>query len=148
MKHRTGQKRPWLAALLAIVYPGLGHVYLREWFRALLWFGLAITTLSLLVPAAAMPATDGVSLQALLEASQRVPREARIALFGIVLLSVFDAYRLATLENRKAETAAGGRCPHCGHDLEEGYDLEFCHWCTARLDESRPEPEADSGPRL
>lgn len=36
--HRSG-KRLWLASALAVIYPGLGHVYLREWLRALLWFG-------------------------------------------------------------------------------------------------------------
>lgn len=130
------RKRPWLAALLAIVYPGLGHVYLREWIRALLWFGLAIATLLVLMPAAAMPATGSISLQTVVEASRRIPEGTRLALFGIILLSVFDAYRLAAVGNRRAETAAGGRCPNCGHDLDGDYDLEFCHWCTARLDDT------------
>ena len=28
-------KRPWLAVVLAVLHPGLGHLYLREWLRAI-----------------------------------------------------------------------------------------------------------------
>mgnify|MGYP007025119795 FL=1 len=31
------QLRPVLAAVLALVFPGLGHLTLRRWGRALLW---------------------------------------------------------------------------------------------------------------
>ncbi len=44
------KKRPWLAALFAFVYPGLGHIYLRQWLRAILWFGFVILTAFLFIP--------------------------------------------------------------------------------------------------
>ena len=34
------EKRPLVAALLSFLQPGLGHLYLREWLRAILWAGL------------------------------------------------------------------------------------------------------------
>ena len=127
-----GRKRPWLAALLAFAYPGLGHVYLREWARALLWFGVALMSASLLVPEAAVPSTLSVSsLEAMV---QTLPLTTTVA-FGLVTgLSVVDAYWLArTANERRERPVAGDRCPNCGRDLDS--DLEFCHWCTAELDE-------------
>lgn len=119
-----------------MVYPGLGHAYLREWVRGLLWFGLVVATVSFMIPASAMPPPGSeFSVEAVLQASQALPQNATIALFGIVVLSVADAYRLAAVGNRQAEVTTGSRCPHCGHELESDLDLDFCHWCTARLDE-------------
>lgn len=125
-----GRKRPWLAALLAFAYPGLGHVYLREWARALLWFGVALMSASLLVPEDAVPATLSVaSLEAMVRA---LPSSATVA-FGLVTgLAVVDAYWLArTANERRERTAAGDRCPNCGRDVDG--DLDFCHWCTTEL---------------
>lgn len=128
----TRARRPWLAVLLAFVYPGLGHVYLREWGRALLWFGMAIGAVLLLVPA---PATEtGAGFDAIL-AGQRIPLAAVLALATITGFSMMDAYRLAVGQR----TAAGTRCPSCGRELDES--LEFCHWCTEHL-EDRPLDEA------
>jgi hypothetical protein len=136
MRDRVGHKRPWLAALLSVLYPGLGHVYLREWLRGLLWFGLVIATASITVPTAALPAAGSdLTLDAILQASQALPQEATLVLFALVVLSVADAYRLAALGNRRAETATGSRCPHCGHDLDGEDELDFCPWCTAHLDD-------------
>ncbi|MFC6862383.1 DUF6677 family protein [Halomicroarcula sp. GCM10025817] len=125
----TGRKRPWLAALLAFVYPGLGHVYLREWLRAILWFGLVVSTTTLLVGGDVMP--DELSIEAFVAASQALPLEASIALLAITALSMADAYWMATQENRATEVVEGDTCPNCGQELDE--DLEFCHWCTTRL---------------
>ena len=129
----TGRKRPWLAAVLAFIYPGLGHVYLREWLRAVLWFGLVFSTTTLLVEESVMaPLEDGFSVDALLAVSSNIPLEASVALFLITALSMADAFYMATKGNAEAEVVEGTTCPHCGKELEE--DLDFCHWCTTRLD--------------
>ena len=132
---RAGQKRPWLAALLAVLYPGLGHVYLRKWIRALLWFGLVVTTSTLLIPDAAIPSS--FSFDALVEAGQAVPLEATLTILSISFLSVADAYWLAAQTNRQAAVDAAQTCPNCGKELDA--DLEFCHWCTTRIE--RPAEE-------
>jgi len=129
----TGRKRPWLAALLAFVYPGLGHVYLREWLRAVLWFGLVFSTTALLLGNSVMaPLDDGITVDGLVTVSQNVPLEASLALFAITALSMADAFWMATRGNTEAEVVEGMQCPNCGKELEG--DLDFCHWCTTRLD--------------
>jgi len=129
----TGRKRPWLAAVLAFIYPGLGHVYLREWLRAVLWFGLVVSTSTLLVQDSVMaPLDGGISVDALLAVSQNIPLQASVALFAITALSMVDAYWMATRENVETEVVEGMKCPYCGKELEE--DLDFCHWCTTKLD--------------
>lgn len=143
----TDQKRPWLAAVLALVSPGLGHVYLREWFRALLWFGLVVSTTSLLVPESALSATvpsamtvDAV-VDAFVAASEAVRFRTQLALFGITTLSMADAYWMATAGNRRAAADAGTVCPSCGKELDD--DLSFCHWCTTELPEAPEATPAD-----
>jgi hypothetical protein len=127
----TAKKRPWLAALLAFVHPGLGHVYLREWARALLWFGLVLTTASLLIPESVVPAT--FSLESMTRMSRELPPETLLALVVITAMSMIDAYWMATRNNQEqAQKATGTSCPNCGRDVDP--DLDFCHWCTARLD--------------
>jgi hypothetical protein len=128
-------KRPWLAVLLAVIYPGLGHLYLREWIRAILWFGLIVSATSLLLPADAVP--SALTLEAVIEATSSIPLRVSLAIVALTVLSVFDAYWLARrAETEAAAAAVGGRdgtqsCPNCGKELDE--DLEFCHWCTEPL---------------
>jgi uncharacterized paraquat-inducible protein A len=137
---KTKQKRPWLAAALAFLYPGLGHIYLREWLRAILWFGLVVSTSTLLVGEAAIP--DALSVDAFVTASQAMSAEATIALLAITVLSMADAYWMASRANESAEAetdtvAEGESCPHCGKELDE--DISFCHWCTTEIE--RPESD-------
>jgi hypothetical protein len=146
-RRRSTHKRPWLAAVLSFVYPGLGHVYLREWLRGLLWFGLAIGIAAITIPTAAVPpAGSEFSFEAVLQATSAVPQSATLVIFGVIVLSVIDAYRLAAVGNTRADTDAGLRCPECGHELDDP-DLDFCPWCTAPLD-GRPESESrtETGP--
>jgi polyisoprenyl-teichoic acid--peptidoglycan teichoic acid transferase len=37
-------RNPWIAAVLSIIVPGLGHVYCRRFIAGLLWFGLVAAT--------------------------------------------------------------------------------------------------------
>jgi hypothetical protein len=127
----TSRKRPWLAALLALGYPGLGHLYLREWARALLWFGLTLLTASLLVPQSIVPET--VSVASMRQAARAMPIEATLGLLVVGILNVADAYWFAVRNNREVtQTADGRRCPNCGEEIDE--DIDFCHWCTTELE--------------
>lgn len=139
--HRSG-KRPWLAAVLAFIYPGLGHAYLREWLRALLWFGLVFTTTMLVLPASAVPESGtGFSLDAVMAATQALSLEASLALLVLSVLNIVDAYRLARVGNQwsdgletATETDGERRCPHCGRETDS--EFEFCLWCSEPLDTS------------
>jgi hypothetical protein len=134
--HRSG-KRPWLAAALALLYPGLGHAYLREWLRALTWFGLTFATVALALPPSAIPDSGGLSLDVVMRASRALPVEASVAISVLLVLNTVDAYRLA----RQGRTAGSAdpadadderRCPNCGRETDT--DLAFCQWCTEPLD--------------
>jgi hypothetical protein len=133
---QTG-KSPVIAAVLAVLYPGLGHVYLRRWGRALLWFGVIITTIVVLVPESALPTT--VSLDALMQAQAALPTHVAGLALVLSIMSVADAYWIAaqTGESGHSEEtvpeADTRSCPNCGKEIDE--DIDFCHWCTTRLDE-------------
>jgi uncharacterized paraquat-inducible protein A len=132
----TRQKRPWLAVLLAVIYPGLGHVYLRKWGRALLWFVLVVASSTFLIPDGAVPAS--LSVGALVDAAEAIPVEVSVLVLSLSFMSVLDAYWLATRVNERARPTVDDRgevqvenCPNCGKELDE--DLEFCPWCSERI---------------
>lgn len=127
------RKRPWLAALLAFLYPGLGHLYLRAWLRALAWFLLAMLTAALVVPESVISAMESGGLEALLAATESLPPEVLAPLFVVRGLNVLDAYLLARRGDAPDSGEASATCPNCGRDLDA--DLDFCPWCTHRLDE-------------
>lgn len=129
-------KRPWLAAVLAIVMPGLGHVYLRSWFRALLWFWMVVLSVVLFVPEGMVEGISSVSGAFAL--SSELPFEAQFALFAVIAFSAGDAYWQASRTKQRVE---GQRCPHCGHELDEELELDFCHWCTEPLPSAAADAE-------
>ncbi len=133
----TSGKRPWVAVLLALVYPGLGHLYLREWIRGIMWFGLIVSSVMLLLPNDAFPET--LSLDAYVTAAAAIPLHVSLALVVLSALSVADAYYLASRSRAPAPTSSGDTrsCPNCGKELDA--DLDFCHWCTTRIAEEPTE---------
>jgi hypothetical protein len=137
------EKSPLIAVVLAVLYPGLGHVYLRRWGRAFLWFVTIIATVVWLVPPSAMPQT--LSLDAIMQARANIP--SHVALIALVLsaLSVVDAYWIAANSGQDSEDASPvgeegtQTCPNCGKELDE--NLEFCHWCTTEFETDENESE-------
>lgn len=124
------RKRPLIAVALSI-YPGLGHAYLRRWLRALLWFGLVVSAVVFVAPEAAIDGSMSVMAGAEL-ISEEISTVEEFALVSILGFSMLDAYVLA--EHAERQNADGAPvCPYCGQELDE--DLDFCHWCTSRLDE-------------
>lgn len=130
-------RRPLVAALLSFLQPGLGHLYLRAWLRAVLWAVLWAGSFGLLVT------TTGVDLSAvdllaavfgLFSLVENFPVEAALAMFAVTVFATLDSYWLAAHDRQQARNDAAG-CPHCGKELDP--TLEFCHWCTTRLDEPR-----------
>jgi hypothetical protein len=123
-------KRPWLAALLSVLYPGLGHVYLRLWGRALLWFLSIVTATALLVPTEAYPST--LSVSAAMEAAQALPLTVSLTILLMTLLNVLDAYMMAKQSGDGGGSEDEATCPNCGKEVDE--DLNFCQWCTTELE--------------
>lgn len=125
-------RRPWLAAVLAVVVPGLGHVYARAWQRALLWFALFLTALWVLVPDELQRSV--LSFETFSEIYGTAP-DIGLFLLAILVMNVIDAYLTTTRKNyqsRQQVADATQRCPHCGKELDD--DLTFCHWCTTEVD--------------
>lgn len=139
-------RRGVLAAILGFLYPGLGHVYLRKWVRALSWFVLALATAALVVPESAFDAFQAEGLDGLMAASENFGLEVTLTLLTIRVLNVVDAYVVAVRQaaasaaEQVSESGVDGaaaapesaECPECGKDLDE--ELDFCPWCTTRLD--------------
>ncbi len=129
--------------MLAFVYPGLGHVYLREWLRALLWFLLSVSTFFYVFDDAGLDAESlGAAVDAVLAAQESLPLWAVALLYSVTLFSIVDAYWLASrgadaptargTASGTASAADGGstdRCPNCRRTIEGDYD--FCPWCAA-----------------
>lgn len=115
-------KRPWVAALLALVYPGLGHVYVQSWHRALLWFGAVVLTAVLFIPQGVF--TGVAAVGDVPAALSQVPTEAVAAIALVAAFNVVDAYITA----RQTNVVEGVRCTRCNKPVDE--ELSFCHWCT------------------
>ncbi|MFB6224067.1 MAG: DUF6677 family protein [Haloarcula sp.] len=128
----TGRKRPLLAAVLAFIFPGLGHFYLRRWGRGLLWLGLMFMLSLLFIITGTVQPVSELTVDAITAAYQTRPTEVTIASVVITTLNVVDAYWVAVNENETQEIEAGTTCPSCGKELDQ--DIDFCHWCTTQLD--------------
>lgn len=120
------RRRAVLAAVLALVYPGLGHAYLRSWGRAVLWFGAVIATAVMLIPTEVL--TGITSVGDLPAAWAAIPIEAALGVLLVALFNAVDAYWTA---KRTVVAHDDVRCPACGRTVDE--DLSFCHWCTAEF---------------
>ena len=138
------RRRPIVAGLLGFLYPGLGHVYLRAWIRAVAWFGLAMITAAMVVPESAITAFQQNGIDGLVAASRDLPMNAVLSLFVVRVLNVIDAYLTGLRQERATEQQAthqAGTCPNCGGELDE--DIDFCPWCTTELAEMETDPERE-----
>ncbi len=96
------RRRPWLAAVLALVVSGLGHAYLRRWARAFGWYVIVTATVVFLVPDAAV---DRIF------AGELPPIDEIAPVLLVVAASVIDAYVVALRHNREYERALAEERP-------------------------------------
>ena len=98
------QLRPVLAAVLALVFPGLGHLSLRRWGRALLWHltivggGVALFALYDVEP------VDPLAGPAAVTAA--VPTDVTLPIVLLSALSALDAYLVGRADVAERERAA------------------------------------------
>ena len=133
MSQRT-ERRPVLAAMLSFVQPGVGHLYLREWARAVLWGALWFGSVGLVVSTVGLElsATETVAaLAGMFALVEGFPTEAVVSMVAVAAFATLDAYWLAARNNHRLAGDVG-QCPHCGKDLDP--TLDFCHWCTTPLE--------------
>ncbi|NGM69707.1 zinc ribbon domain-containing protein [Natronolimnobius sp. AArcel1] len=147
----------WFRALLAgglsVILPGAGHAVLRDWIRALIFVGLYLSAIALFFPVEMIANADSVTEGAEL-ATQETETMGQFVLSFIVLFAAIDAtFRsLGFPPNSSSADVDGPTCPECGKELDD--DLEFCHWCTTRLeprgddedDEDESESESENDP--
>lgn len=125
------------AAGLSLVFPGAGHAYLKDWIRALLFAGMFISAVLIFLPTSELAAAETMG-----EATDLIVSEtdtiSQFALSFVVIFAVMDAaLRASGLSPNGSAGSDGPSCPHCGKELDE--DLEFCHWCTTKLDQPNEE---------
>ena len=119
--------RSAIAVGLAFVFPGLGHAYLRQWVRSLLWAALTLSASFLLMPE---PVTGGTMVENATAMVEQLSTAEQFVFLSLTLFNMIDAYVISVQQARFDPDAF--HCPHCGSEVDE--DLEFCHWCTTRLD--------------
>ncbi|WP_435098120.1 DUF7575 domain-containing protein [Halarchaeum sp. P4] len=135
-----------VAAALSVLYPGIGHLYLRAWLRAAGWVALSLITSYLLVPESTLVAYEQAIAAGNVGAlgSIAVPMEAAVGVLVVRLCNVADAYLLAVRQATPSQASDGQpACPVCGRELDT--DLDFCPWCTTEIEWHYPaENERDA----
>jgi hypothetical protein len=108
-----------LVAVLSLLTPGLGHVFLGAWRRVCLWLPVGVLTTVLVLPGWGFQA----SVLSVLPAG--VSEVEMVATLAVVAL----AFRLAaTMDTIVALAKRSSRiCPECTRETIDG--VGFCHWC-------------------
>ncbi|MFB6229465.1 MAG: zinc ribbon domain-containing protein [Halobacteriales archaeon] len=135
------RRRAAIAAFLALFAPGLGHVYLRAWIRAIAWFLLATVTVSFVLPESAFAGIGSGGIGGMIETITSLPSRVYLTSLTVRVASGLDAGLIAlraptadtTADATEAE--ASGGCPQCGKDLDD--ELDFCPWCTTHLESEK-----------
>ena len=127
-------RRPAVAVALAVLVPGLGHAYIRARIRGVLWALLFLVSLAVLAPAGSL--ADPLSTDLFAELYRESP-DMVLFLLAVWVMNAVDAYLTANRQRRRARETTS--CPHCRKELDS--DLEFCHWCSTRLDAADGEEE-------
>ena len=134
--------RALAAAVLSLFLPGAGHALIRDWMRALLFASVFTLTVALILPIEELSSAGSIS--AAIDIISAEPALSQFLLSFMLLFAALDAGFRAMALPVGPNAADGPTCPHCGRELD--VTLEFCHWCTTRIEyrEPGPEPEANA----
>lgn len=133
--------RAMAAVLLSLVFPGVGHVYLRDWIRAILFATFFLTAVILFVPITTVAEAGSVT-GAHEQLVEGVSTMDLALLVFVVCFCAIDAGLRGASRPRGGEPGTDApACPNCGRELD--LELEFCHWCTYRFDAPR---DVENGP--
>jgi len=138
------QFRPLLAALLAMAFPGLGHLVPRRWGRALLWHLTTVGGGVALFALYDVPIGSTVSVTEAAETAAALPPDVTLPIAVLYGLSAIDAYlvgRADVAERRRADaTASAVRRRAASDDGETTGDLGGASASTGAVAESAAEP--------
>lgn len=121
------KKRVIIAILLSFLYPGLGHVYLKAWIRAIAWFLLSLATAMIVVPDSLINAVESGGISILFSQPPELPFEVYASLLAVRFFNILDTYLLASAQTTTLNSSL--ICTQCGGSLDP--DISFCPWCTA-----------------
>ncbi|MFC7204327.1 zinc ribbon domain-containing protein [Haloferax namakaokahaiae] len=121
------RRRALVAALVGVLgaslgIAGAGHVYLREWRRAVAWFSFVVGVALVLVSTFASPTVTSLD---------SLPPEVTVPVIVLLFLSALDAYRIAFYRGQQRADGTP-TCPACGGGLD--YELTFCPWCATEIE--------------
>ncbi|WP_318571082.1 DUF6677 family protein [Salinigranum marinum] len=116
-RHRT------TAVVLSLLYPGLGHIYLRAWVRASVWLALVLSAVGLVLP------TDLIVTITTGTAASIADVDAQIPTVALVILAAVSRV-LCALDTWLTHRQHGQTHVHC-HACHRSVELtsEFCRWC-------------------
>ncbi|WP_425607389.1 DUF7575 domain-containing protein [Halomontanus rarus] len=132
--------RALFAAALSLVLPGAGHALIRDWVRALLFAGLFLSATALIMPINDIAAAGSMAERMTIVTDE--PRTSQFVLSFMLLFTAVDAGFRALGFPPGSNGADGPTCPNCGRELDP--EIEFCHWCTTRLEYADPDVESES----
>jgi hypothetical protein len=115
--------RPLLAGLLALALPGLGHLTLRRWGRALLWHLTIVGGSAAMFALYDVPVGSTVSVTDAVETAAALPTDVTLPIAVLYGLSAIDAYlvgRADVAERRRADATAEAIRRRAASDDGEG----------------------------
>ena len=131
----------WIRALaaagLSVLFPGAGHALLRDWLRTILFATLFLTALLVFIPHEAVLDASSTVQMVEVTRSEMGTLDQFLLSFIVVFAAVDASFRALDIPPGRSSDGEGPSCPECGRALDE--DLEFCHWCTTRLEHPAPE---------
>lgn len=108
-----------LVAVLSLLTPGLGHVFLGAWRRVCLWLPVGVLTTVVVLPGWGFQA--GV-LSVLPTGVSEVEVVATLAVIALVFRLAATIDTIVALAKRSSRI-----CPDCTRETIDG--VGFCQWC-------------------
>jgi hypothetical protein len=118
------------ALALSLLYPGLGHLYVRSWYRALGWYLGGLVVLLAVSPDALSALLAARTVEAALLASRSMPVGTLVVvLLGSRVLGTADVWWLL---RRRTGNDGTTHCDSCSRARDP--DVAFCPWCLDATD--------------
>jgi hypothetical protein len=113
------------AVVLSLLYPGLGHLYLQAWVRALVWLGVVLSAVVLVLPTDLLVAVATGTTTSLAHVDAQVPIVTLVTLAVVTrVLGALDAW---WIHRQQSNSGTHTHCHECHRTVEAA--VEFCHWC-------------------
>lgn len=127
------------AVVLSLLYPGLGHIYLRAWVRALVWFGVVLSAVALVLPTDLLVTITTGTVASVAGLDAQIPTVTLVVLAVVArVLCALDAW---WTHGQRTDDGAHAHCHECHRSVEA--TVEFCHWCLEPVESDHESRTAD-----